>query len=73
MPLRDPGSDESQADFLKYCMHELGQSDTERSNEQMVAICLRAFRNGQAKKFVALTVELEDSLLEYEARMRRGF
>lgn len=51
MPLRAPKKDESQKDYMAYCMHELGQADTERPQEQMVAICLRSFRQGkQAQK-----------------------
>src|SRR5215471_1957353 len=45
MPLRKPKTGESQSEFMRYCMHELAtESETERPQEQMVAICLSAWR-----------------------------
>jgi HK97 family phage prohead protease len=44
MPLRKPKKGESQADWMKYCMHELAQSETDRPQDQMVAICLTQWR-----------------------------
>lgn len=44
MPLRSPHKDESQKDFMSYCMGEL--KDTGREQDQMVAICLKAWREG---------------------------
>lgn len=63
MPLRKPNDGESQSDFMTYCMHELAQSDTQRSNEQMVAICLRAYRENKEDpraKFADLIGEVAD-------------
>ena len=45
MPLRKPKEGESQSAYMQYCMHELGQSDTDRPQDQMVAICLEQWRS----------------------------
>jgi HK97 family phage prohead protease len=44
MPIK-PHKGESQSDFMGRCMHELGQSDTERPQDQKVAICMSAWRD----------------------------
>lgn len=49
MPIK-PHKGESQSDFMARCMHELSQSDTERPNEQKVAICMSAWRDAHGGK-----------------------
>jgi HK97 family phage prohead protease len=45
MPLRKPRADESQSNWMAYCMHELSsESERDRPQEQMVAICLDQWR-----------------------------
>lgn len=50
MPLRKPKTGESQSEWMGYCMAELKDSETERDQEQMVAICLNAWREGKKLK-----------------------
>ena len=38
MPLRKPKDGETQSHFMAYCMHELGKSETDRPQDQMVEI-----------------------------------
>jgi len=45
MPLRKPHKDETQEHWNQYCMHELSTSETERPQDQMIAICLQAWRD----------------------------
>ena len=45
MPIT-PRKNESKDDFISRCMGELADSDTERPQEQMVAICQTAWRDG---------------------------
>ena len=52
MPLRKPRKGESQSAWMQYCMHEVSTSETDRPQDQMVAICLSAWREahpGSAK------------------------
>lgn len=44
MPIR-PHKGEDKDTFISRCMHELSQSDTERPQDQMVAICMSAWRD----------------------------
>jgi HK97 family phage prohead protease/HK97 family phage major capsid protein len=50
MPIKPPRKGESQSDFMARCMHELGQSDTNRPQEQMVAICMDTWRTAHGGK-----------------------
>lgn len=49
MPIR-PHEDEDQTAFMRRCMRELIDSPTKRPRDQMVAICLSAWREGPAKQ-----------------------
>lgn len=49
MPLRKPKDDETQQEFMAYCMRELAAADTERPLTQRVAICLNAWRDKDKK------------------------
>jgi HK97 family phage prohead protease len=65
MPLRKPHKGESQSDFMAYCMHELGQSDTERPQDQKVAICMTAWKDSKksARQLEPEDDESEDDFL----------
>lgn len=71
MPLRKPEEGETQSEFMSYCMRELKDSDTERSQEQMVAICLRAWRGDKAEKFVSIVSGLRTRLILDNWQKRR--
>ena len=45
MPIGKPREGESQTAWMARCMHELGKSETDRPQDQMVAICLNAWRS----------------------------
>ena len=59
MPIK-PHKGEDQSAFMARCMHELGQSDTKRPQEQKVAICMSAWRDahGGSKPSKGLDEEL---------------
>jgi HK97 family phage prohead protease len=62
MPIK-PHKGESQSDFMGRCMHELGQSDTDRPQDQKVAICMDAWREahgGEKPKGVVDDLTTED-------------
>ena len=44
MPVPKPKEGESQDDYMKRCMHEVSKN-TERSNDQNVAICMNTWRD----------------------------
>src|SRR5262252_1312582 len=44
MPVPKPHKDESQDDFISRCMHEVSQN-SDRTNEQNLAICHQAWRD----------------------------
>jgi len=51
MPIRKPRSDESESDFMRRCMGELADADSNRPPDrrrpqnQRVAICMQAWRD----------------------------
>jgi HK97 family phage prohead protease len=49
MPLRKPRKGESQSAWMEYCMHELATSETDRPQDQMIAICLTQWRERDKK------------------------
>src|SRR5215471_1463371 len=68
MPLRKPKASESQSEWMAYCMHELAtESETERPREQMVAICLSAWREEHGGRPPS-----KSDVTEMLAKMREG-
>jgi HK97 family phage prohead protease/HK97 family phage major capsid protein len=60
MPIK-PHKGESQSDFMGRCMHELGQSDTDRPQDQKVAICMDAWREAHGGEKPKGTVKQDDT------------
>ena len=45
MPVPTPRPGESESDYMGRCMGWMHDNDPERSQDQMVAICMRQFRD----------------------------
>src|SRR5215471_1144553 len=66
MPIR-PRKNEDQSTFMSRCMTELSESETKRPQEQMVAICLSAWREEHGG-----SPPSKSDVSEMLARMREG-
>src|SRR5215471_964186 len=66
MPIR-PRKNEDQSTFMSRCMTELSESETKRPQEQMVAICLTAWREEHGG-----TPPSKSDITTWIARMREG-
>ena len=76
MPLRKPHKGESQSDWMKYCMHEMGTSETDRPQDQQVAICMSAWRDAHPsapgpKKAAAPEPTRDESYDAFMARCKK--